>query len=170
MVTVLLAHFAHGADHRSDGVAVGLGTGGGAVGGALILGAGGYVTGLFTCESKLPSETLCYDFIIGAQVGAVVGASAGALGGAAGMAVAVDRRPVPIVLAGLGALGVGAGVTAIGAAADSDALIVAGFLTGALGAPIAAGVAAGMVPESTNFAFMPGLGVSGMGARMLVKF
>ena len=115
----------------------GISVGGGVVGG-IAGGAAGFGIGAATCGQSFECYGPLLGFGFGAATGVVVGAP---LGGALG-AKAVGARPGRTALFSLGGLGAGLALMATGAATGSWELQNVGLVTGAVGMPVMAGVAA----------------------------
>jgi hypothetical protein len=164
-VLSVLCGLAHAGEAARDGVAVGLASAAGTMVGGVGLAAVGYGIGLAApCEE-------CWDFQRNAMIGASVGVVAGSVGGAALVCPKVGRKTWPAVGAAFGALALGTATILVGAAAESDPVIIGGFVGAAAGAPLAAGIATGFAdPTHSRVAILPTLDRGATGLRIAGSF
>lgn len=156
---------------EGDGMKVGLASAGGEVAGLLIGGGLGLAGGLGACNVSDSWE--CMAPIVTTPAGAIVGGIAGAAGGGAlgARSLGMDHRKVRRWSLAAGAAGLG--VSALGVSLSSGAVMAACAVGGAVGMPIAAGLAARDASPShaastprVQVGFSPTFGLNSYGVKL----
>lgn len=161
---------------EAEGLKVGLASAGGEVAGLLVGGGLGLAWGAWHCETH-SYEHYCVVPLVTTPLGGLVGGIGGAAAGGALRARTLDVDHRKVRAWTLAAAAGGLGVSVLGRAVDSNGLMAAGAIGGAVAMPIAAGAAAtrsgtAVVENDDRFSvsISPTLGLQSYGVSLDGRF